>query len=125
MADLLVSGIFRHRQSHGGDPDHRHTRLHLRHVAPLVTGADHTLESGRFGGGAMTDAQLRWLPLPIFGTILLIWELVVRQSGQLALYPYPGGVIEAAIRTLSNGSLLAATSGSLSRVLLGFAIGAL
>ena len=73
----------------------------------------------------MTDAQRRWLPLPVFGTMLLLWELAVRQSGQLALYPYPGGVIEAAIRTIGDGSLLAATSGSLYRVLLGFAIGGL
>jgi ABC-type nitrate/sulfonate/bicarbonate transport system permease component len=71
----------------------------------------------------MTDAQRRWLPLPIFGITLLLWELAVRQSGQLALYPYPGGVIEAAIRTITDGSLIAATSGSLYRVVLGFVIG--
>ena len=73
----------------------------------------------------MTDAQLRWLPVPVLGALLLIWQLLVHQSGQLALYPYPGGVLAAAMRTTGDGSLLAATSGSLSRVLLGFAIGAL
>lgn len=73
----------------------------------------------------MSETQLRWLPLPVFGSVLLLWELAVRQSGQLSLYPYPGGVVEAAIRTVGDGSLLAATSGSLYRVLLGFVIGGL
>ena len=73
----------------------------------------------------MTDAQRRWLPLPVFTTILVVWELAVRQSGQLTLYPYPSGVLAAAIRTIGDGSLLAATSGSLYRVLVGFAIGGL
>jgi ABC-type nitrate/sulfonate/bicarbonate transport system permease component len=72
----------------------------------------------------VTDAQRRWLPLPFFATVLVLWELAVRQSGQLALYPYPGGVLAAAIRTIGDGSLLAATSGSLYRVLLGFGIAA-
>jgi ABC-type nitrate/sulfonate/bicarbonate transport system permease component len=71
----------------------------------------------------MTDAQRRWLSLPVFGTILVFWELAVRQSGQLKLYPYPSGVIEAAVRTIGDGSLIAATSGSLYRVVVGFAIG--
>jgi ABC-type nitrate/sulfonate/bicarbonate transport system permease component len=71
----------------------------------------------------MTDAQRRWLPLPMFGLLLLFWELAVRQSGKFTLYPYPIGVVEAAIRTVADGSLVAATSGSLYRVLLGFAIG--
>jgi ABC-type nitrate/sulfonate/bicarbonate transport system permease component len=73
----------------------------------------------------MSEAHRRWLPLPVFGTLLLFWELAVRQSGQFTLYPYPSGVVEAAIRTIGDGSLLAATSGSLYRVLLGFAIGGL
>jgi len=71
----------------------------------------------------MTETQRRWLSLPVFGTILVFWELTVRQSGQLKLYPYPSGVIEAAIRTIGDGSLIAATSGSLYRVVVGFAIG--
>jgi len=72
----------------------------------------------------VTDAQRRWLPLPVFATVLVLWEFAVRQSGQLTLYPYPSGVLAAAIRTLGDGSLLTATSGSLYRVLLGFAIAA-
>src|SRR5262245_42849152 len=71
----------------------------------------------------MSETQRRWLPLPFFGTLLVLWELAVRQSGQFTLYPYPAGVVDAAIRTIGDGSLLAATSGSLYRVLLGFVIG--
>ena len=71
----------------------------------------------------MTAAQRRWLAVPVFGMLLLSWELAVRQSGQLALYPYPGGVLEAGLRTIGDGSLLAATARSLYRVLVGFAIG--
>ncbi len=71
----------------------------------------------------MTDAQRRWLPVPVLATVLVLWELAVRQSGQFMLYPYPSGVLAAAVRTIGDGSLLAATSGSLYRVLLGFVIG--
>jgi len=73
----------------------------------------------------MTSAQRQWLPVPVFAAILIVWESGVRHSGQLTLYPSPAGVAAAALRTLGDGSLLAATSGSLYRVLLGFVIGAL
>jgi len=73
----------------------------------------------------MTDAQRRWLPIPVFAAILILWEAGVRHSGHVTLYPYPTGVTQAAIRTIRDGSLLAATLGSLHRVLLGFGIGAL
>jgi ABC-type nitrate/sulfonate/bicarbonate transport system permease component len=73
----------------------------------------------------MTELQRRFLPFPVFAAILILWEIAVRSSGYLSLYPYPAGVVEAAIRTISDGSLIAATRGSLSRVLIGFAIGGL
>ena len=73
----------------------------------------------------MIDAQHRFLPLPVFAAILILWEIAVRSSGHLSLYPYPAGVVEAAIRTIGDGSLIAATRGSLSRVLIGFAVGGL
>jgi len=57
--------------------------------------------------------------------VRVAWELAVRRTGQLTLYPYPSGGIEAAIRSIGDGTLLAATSGSLYRVLVGFAIAAL
>jgi ABC-type nitrate/sulfonate/bicarbonate transport system permease component len=69
-------------------------------------------------------ARRHWLPLAFFGVVLLVWQGAVVYSGQRALYPYPTGVAEAALRTVEDGSLLAATSNSLLRVLLGFAIGA-
>jgi ABC-type nitrate/sulfonate/bicarbonate transport system permease component len=71
----------------------------------------------------MTNAERRWLPLAFFGSLLLLWQGAVVYSGQRALYPYPSGVIEAAARTVEDGTLASATSGSLMRVLLGFAIG--
>ena len=72
----------------------------------------------------MTDTQRRWLPLLFFGSVVVAWEAAVRTSGQSALVPYPTGVAEAAARTIADGTLVAATSGSLFRVLLGFTIGA-
>ena len=65
----------------------------------------------------------RWLPLAFFGGALLFWQGAVIYSGQRALYPYPTGVVEAAARTMDDGTLASATVGSLMRVLLGFAIG--
>jgi ABC-type nitrate/sulfonate/bicarbonate transport system permease component len=73
----------------------------------------------------MTEVHRRFLPFPVFAAILILWEIGVRSSGRVSLYPYPAGVVAAAIRTIGDGSLVAATLGSLSRVLLGFAIGAL
>ena len=66
-----------------------------------------------------------WLPVAFFAAALLVWQAAVVYSGQRALYPYPTGVMEAAVRSIQDGSLLAATSNSLLRVLLGFAIGAI
>ncbi len=73
----------------------------------------------------MTEVQRRLLPFPVFAAMLVLWEIAARSSGHLSLYPYPAGVVEAAIRTIGDGSLVAATLGSLSRVLIGFAIGGL
>jgi len=70
------------------------------------------------------NAQRGWVVLAFFGVTLLGWQGAVVYSGQRALYPYPTGVLEAATRTVEDGSLVAATSNSLLRVLAGFAIGA-
>src|SRR4051812_20153483 len=72
----------------------------------------------------MNDSTRRWIPLLFFGGVVLAWEAGVRVSGQSALVPYPTGVVAAAARTIADGSLLAATAGSLFRVLVGFTIGA-
>lgn len=65
-----------------------------------------------------------WLPLAFFAVLLIAWQAAVVRSGQRDLYPSPAGVIGAAVRTVDDGSLLAATSNSLLRVLVGFTIGA-
>lgn len=69
-------------------------------------------------------AHRGWAPLAFFAGALLLWQGAVVYSGERALYPYPAGVVAAAARTVEDGSLLAATSNSLLRVLVGFAIGA-
>ena len=69
------------------------------------------------------SARRAWLPVGVLAAMLVAWEAIVVSSGQRALYPYPGGVLEASVRTVEDGSLLAATSNSLLRVLLGFVIG--
>jgi len=75
----------------------------------------------------MTSLQRRLLPVLFFGAVLVAWEAAVRGAGQSAgvpaVIPYPTGVLAAGARTIADGSLAAATTGSLSRVLLGFAIG--
>jgi ABC-type nitrate/sulfonate/bicarbonate transport system permease component len=73
----------------------------------------------------MTNARRTWLPLAFLAGTLVVWQAAVLSTGQRTLYPYPSGVVEAAARTLADGSLLAATSGSLQRVLLGVTLGAL
>ena len=70
------------------------------------------------------NAQRAWVPLGFFTVGLIAWQAAVVYSGQRGLYPYPTGVVDAAVRTVADGSLLAATSSSLLRVLIGFAIGA-
>lgn len=73
----------------------------------------------------MKNTRYAWLPLALLAIVLIAWQSAVVTSGQRALYPYPAGVMEAAARTVADGSLLDATRQSLLRVLLGFAIGAL
>ena len=71
----------------------------------------------------MTTNARRWFPAIFFAGLLVAWELLVRAFGRTAIIPYPTGVVQAAMRTLSDGTLVAATSGSVFRVLVGFAIG--
>lgn len=72
----------------------------------------------------MTGAARAAIPVAFLAVLLVAWQAAVVASGQTALYPYPVGIVEAAARTVADGSLLAATSNSLLRVVLGFAIGA-
>lgn len=71
----------------------------------------------------MTAAQQRWLPLIFFAMLLAAWELGARQVTQSGLVPGPSGVLAAAGRAVGDGTLWAATLGSLQRVLIGFLIG--
>jgi ABC-type nitrate/sulfonate/bicarbonate transport system permease component len=70
------------------------------------------------------DTRRIALPLAVLAVVLVAWQVAVVTSGQQALYPYPGGIVEAAVRTIGDGTLVAATANSLGRVLLGFALGA-
>jgi ABC-type nitrate/sulfonate/bicarbonate transport system permease component len=70
------------------------------------------------------SARRAWIPLAFFTLALIAWQAAVVHSGQRAAFPYPTGVLDAAGRTIEDGSLLAATSRSLLRVLIGFALGA-
>ena len=70
----------------------------------------------------MGRTQLRLYQAGVFGGTLALWEILVRLSGKLVLYPYPSGVLDAAARTISDGTLISATAGSLGRVLIGFGI---
>jgi ABC-type nitrate/sulfonate/bicarbonate transport system permease component len=72
----------------------------------------------------VTSVRNRLAPAVFFAVILLAWQASVMLSGERTLYPYPTGVAEAAVRTIGDGSLVAATANSLLRVLLGFLIGA-
>lgn len=72
----------------------------------------------------MSPARQKLVAALFFAGLLILWEASVRGFGKAALFPYPSGVASAAVRSLEDGSLLAATAGSLQRVLLGLVIGA-
>jgi len=73
----------------------------------------------------MIDSRA-WLPFSVVAAAMVIaWQAGVVSMRQQALVPYPVGVVEAAVRTVKDGSLLTATANSLVRVLVGFGIGAL
>ena len=59
-------------------------------------------------------------------TILLaVWEAVVRGSNAMTAWPYPSGIFAAGVALLADGTIFAALGGSLQRVIIGFAFGAL
>ena len=62
------------------------------------------------------------LRLLIIVMTLVLWEILVLRTGQLTRYPHPMGMAAAAVRTISNHTLIAATWQSLTRVLTGFCI---
>jgi ABC-type nitrate/sulfonate/bicarbonate transport system permease component len=64
------------------------------------------------------------LPLGFFASAIVAWEIGARGFADLRLVPYPSGVIAALLRSLADNTLFLALSGSLGRVLSGFAIAA-
>lgn len=73
----------------------------------------------------MTPAQRRLAPAIFFACAIVLWEAGVRASDAMKVAPHPVGIVEAAARTLADGTLLDAIGGSLGRVATGFAIAAL
>lgn len=73
----------------------------------------------------MTLNQRRAAPLAFFSIVLFAWEVGVHATGSAKIAPYPAGIAEAAVRALSDGTLLTAIAGSLQRVTTGFVIAAL
>jgi ABC-type nitrate/sulfonate/bicarbonate transport system permease component len=71
------------------------------------------------------SARAAWLPLVVVAALGIAWQAAVVATRQQALVPYPAGVLQAAVRTVADGSLVTATANSLGRVLVGFGIGAL
>lgn len=63
------------------------------------------------------------LPLAFFVTVIVTWEALGRGLGDLRVMPVPSGVVAAGLRTLGDGTLWSSLTGSLGRVLIGFAIG--
>jgi len=71
----------------------------------------------------MTAAQRILLPALFVAVLVAAWQIAISTVVDPRIAPTPGGVVLAAMRTVSDGTLTAALSGSLQRVLLGFAIG--
>lgn len=72
----------------------------------------------------MTATQRTVVPIAFLALLVAGWEIAARQVAQVGLVPGPSGVIDAAFRVVADGSLWAATRGSLQRVAIGFLIGA-
>jgi ABC-type nitrate/sulfonate/bicarbonate transport system permease component len=70
----------------------------------------------------MTRTERRVAPLVFLAVTLAVWEAGVRAAGALNVAPYPTGIAEALVRSLADGTLLSAISGSLHRVVTGFLI---
>lgn len=64
------------------------------------------------------------LPVATLSIALAIWEAAVRHAHAQGLVPLPSGVWRAGLTLLGNGVIVEAMTGSLTRVLIGFAVGA-
>lgn len=78
----------------------------------------------RVGHGLNWRRLERWLPVTIVVVTLGIWEWQVRAGGLSALFfPAPSTIALTFVRLLANGRLPANVGATLSRLLLGFALG--
>jgi ABC-type nitrate/sulfonate/bicarbonate transport system permease component len=70
------------------------------------------------------DPRVRMLlPIAVAAVLFFIWEIAVRATRSQGLLPLPSGVIASGAGLVSSGVIFDAMSGSLKRVLIGFAIG--
>lgn len=65
------------------------------------------------------------LPFAVLLVLLVLWEAAVRASRLQGLVPLPSGVFSSGVTLTANGVIFEAMSGSIQRVLIGFAIGGL
>ncbi len=65
-----------------------------------------------------------WLPLLVLASLLVAWEAAVRSTASQGLVPLPTGILHSAVTLSANGVIFEAMSGSLARVMIGFAVGA-
>jgi ABC-type nitrate/sulfonate/bicarbonate transport system permease component len=93
----------------------------------------HLEDAGRRGEKELVDTRLKkglrlewWLPAVIVAVALTVWEWQVRSGGLSALFfPAPSTIGRTLIRLLTNGELAVNVGATLSRLLLGFALGGL
>lgn len=70
--------------------------------------------------------SVRWLlPLSVLTVLLVAWEIAVRVTQSQGLVPQPSGVLRSGVDLTTSGVIVEAMSGSLKRVLIGFAVGGL
>ncbi len=64
------------------------------------------------------------LPFGVLMSLILLWEMAVQGTGSQGLVPHPVGVLASGVSLIANGVIFEAMSGSLARVVIGFAVGA-
>jgi ABC-type nitrate/sulfonate/bicarbonate transport system permease component len=93
----------------------------------------HLEDAGRRSEKDLVDTRLKkgfrlewWLPAVIVAVALTVWEWQVRSGGLSALFfPAPSTIARTLTRLLTNGELAVNVGATLSRLLLGFALGGL
>lgn len=65
------------------------------------------------------------LPLALLVVVLVVWEAAVRSAAAQGLVPLPSGVWHSGVDLILSGVIFQAMGGSIGRVLIGFAVGAI